>query len=469
MKRSAEASSALFTCVAFFFLSALTVLFIMEFRFLKGIMADYEQSLHQLAVNRTVLFLENLCVQAEGVARQLARQPGEGGMTPGGPGTDGLPLAHVSLLDPQAPPPVTKTAVTGVRRDDAGRLVATVVTPFQGSWLTLEFDITRAREDLAREFANGNCRVALFDPQHYPLLWPLPPEKLDHFTGQEAKIGADGVAYNISWAEVGNPPWRIYFLQKENNFDVYRIITIMLLLFALYCCLYQFLVELWRVNSARSYFEHIDFTIFNYVHEGVIISNNAGRIIFANEAAHQIFAEKKKSLHGVQVREVMGHRGENAEGKNNGPLTLKISDRTYSIAHAPLVKKGRVLGAITVIGAGEREARTCKNALNRLMEVAPLAVLYVDEGFKVAAANLLARCYLGSLDPGTSIDGVHPELANVLYRHAGARSAVPFELSGGLRGEVSYLYDAEGNYEGALVTLAGGEGASAPAHWPPAR
>ncbi|WP_051276417.1 PAS domain-containing protein [Desulfovirgula thermocuniculi] len=469
MKRSPETSSALFTCVAFFFLSALTVLFIMEFRFSKAIMADYEQSLHQLAINRTALFLENLCAQAEGAARQLARQPREGSITPGGPGTAGLSLAGASILDPEAAPPTAKTAVTGVRRDEAGRLVATVVTPFQGSWLALEFDIGRAREDLAREFLNGTCRVALFDPQRYPLLWPLPPEKLDHFTGQEARLSADGVTYNVSWAEVGDPPWRIYFFQKENNFDAYRIITVMLLLFALYCCLYQFMVELWRVNSARSYFEHIDFTIFNYVNEGVIISNNAGKIIFANDAAHQIFAGKKKSLQGVQVREILGHRGENGEEKNNGPLTLKISDRTYSIVHSPLVKKGRVLGAITVIGPGEREARTCKNVLNRLMEVAPLAAIYVDEGFRVAAANLLARCYLGSLEPGASIDGVHPELANMLYRHAGARSAVPFELAGGLRGEVSYVYDAEGNYDGALVILTGREGASAPAHWPPAR
>lgn len=78
----------------------------------------------------------------------------------------------------------------------------------------------------------------------------------------------------------------------------------------------------------------------------------------------------------------------------------------------------------------------------------------MDRNHKVVQANLMARCYLGSVEQGMSIDGVDPELAGFIYRNMGSSSIKPVLLaSRNLIAEVIYIYDEDGNYDGALVIV----------------
>jgi PAS domain-containing protein len=470
MARSAATRNAVFLFIAVFFLSAITVLFTMEFRFLKKIMTNYEESIRQIAINQTNYFLRDLEAVTERAARELARQDEKSAA-----------LDRLTMLDPRITgawiiddsgavisgtsretlkpekkwvPRGTKTLILGVDKDQTGQMTVAAATPFRNNWLVLAYRAAGFQEEMTFNFLNTACKVAVFGPNNYPVVWPFEKEALSHFSHHEGRLLVDGVWHEVSSAKVGEPPWSLFFFFPENNLNIYRTLTIMFLLLALYCCLYQFLVELWRVNSALSYFENVDFAIFNYLNEGVIITNNAGRIVFANKAAHEIFSEKKKSLKGTPLKDILGHIGNAQSGaKTYGTLTFQISDRRFEAIHAPLVKKGKVLGAITVIGSGAQE-KTCFNVLSRLIETLPMAVIYIDRHHKVAQANLLARCYWGTLEPGLSIDGVDPELAGFIYRNIGSRTIKPVKLtSSNTTAEVVYVYDEEGNYSGALVLV----------------
>ncbi len=471
MKKPLTVNSAWLMFIMLFFLSIITMLFVVEFRFLKGIMNDYEETIRQVAINKTSFFLNNLQGIAEGAAQKVDGHSDRNaalkelplfdhritgayildasGRVKNRTGslTGDLPL-HKSRLPRQG------SLILGVHTGNNGQMVVTVVTPLEKDWLALDFSIMEFQQELTQEFLDNTCKVAVFAGKETPVVWPFERELLDQFSGREEKFYAGQLTYDVSSVTVGDPPWQLYFFLRENNFDAYRIITIMLLLFALYCCLYQFLVELWGVNSARTYFENIDFNIFNHVHEGVIISNNAGRILFANQAAHDIFSARGP-LKGAKLREILGHIGDTPGEKNRyGTLTLKTADRLLEAIHSPIVKKGKVLGAVTVIGTGGREEETCGRVLCRLMEALPQGAIYVDRNHRVIQANLMARCYLGSMETGISIDAVDPELAGFIYRNMGSRSVKRVHLnSRNLNGEVIFVYDDEGIYAGTLVLL----------------
>ncbi|MCS5696414.1 PAS domain-containing protein [Desulfofundulus thermocisternus] len=473
MKKSLTVNSAWLMFIMLFFLTIITMLFVVEFRFLKGIMNDYEETIRQVAVNKTSFFLNNLRGVTEGAARKLNGRPDRNAALKELPLFDhritgayildatgrvvartGIPPGDLPLEKFRSQPPRQGSRVLGVHAGDGAQTVVTVVTPLGKEWLALDFSIMDFQQELSQEFLGNTCKVAVFAGGKNPVVWPFERELLDQFSGREEKFYAGQLTYDVSSVTVGDPPWQLYFFLRENNFDTYRIITIMLLLFALYCCLYQFLVELWGVNSARTYFENIDFNIFNHVHEGVIISNNAGRVLFANQAAHEIFSAKGP-LKGAKLREILGHIGDAPGEKNRyGTLTLKTADRLLEAIHSPIVKKGKVLGALTVIGAGGREEETCGRVLSRLMEVLPQGAVYVDRNHRVVQANLMARCYLGNLETGISIDAVDPELAGFIYRNMGSRSVKRVHLnSRQLDGEVIFVYDEEGIYAGTLVLL----------------
>ncbi|MGB9804828.1 PAS domain-containing protein [Desulfofundulus sp.] len=473
MKKSLTVNSAWLMLIMLFFLTAITMLFIVEFRFLKGIMNDYEETIRQVAVNKTNFFLNDLRGVTEGAARKLNSQPDRNAALKELPLFDhrisgacildatgrvvartGISPGDLPLEKFRSQPPRQGSRILGVHAGDGAQTVVTVVTPLGKEWLALDFSIEDFQQELTQEFLGKTCKVAVFAGGNTPVVWPFERELLDHFSGREEKFYASQQIYDVSTLATGDPPWQLYFFMRENNFDTYRIITIMLLLFALYCCLYQFLVELWGVNSARTYFENIDFNIFNHVHEGVIISNNAGRVLFANQAAHEIFSAKGP-LKGAKFKDILGHIGDVQDARDRyGTLILKTADRLLEAIHSPIVKKGKVLGALTVIGTGGREEQTYSRVLSRLMEVLPQGAVYVDHNHRVVHANLMARCYLGSLETGLSIDAVDPELAGFIYRNMGSRSVKSVHLhSRNLDGKVIFIYDDEGVYTGTLVLL----------------
>ncbi len=478
MKKSSKANNAWLMFTMLFFLSIITVLFIAGFRFLKVVMNDYEESIRQVAINKTNLFLNDLQGITDGVAKKVLRQKGEGG----GSLKELLSFDHritgIYILDDngriinQAPEgytgnymfpkeawkkrPHAGTQILGVHSDNNAQAVITMVTPLKNERLAIDYTIAGFQQELSYEFLSSTFQVAIFDNHNYPIVWPFDHNLLDQFTGREKVFSVNRIQYNIKTLQLDRLPWRLYFFQKENNFDTYRVITVMFLLFALYCCLYQFLVELWRMNSARTYFENIDFTIFNHVNEGVIVSNNAGRVLFANRAAHEIFDPKGGSLKGVKLKEFLGHIGDDHGQNKYGTMTLKTADRLLQAIHSPIIRKSKVLGALTVIRTNSKEEEIHGHALSQLINALSQGVVYIDKNHRVVQANLVANFLLGNLSPGMSIDAVDPELAGFIYQNIGSRSIKRVKLSSlNITAEVSFIYDNDGVYAGTVVMLSG--------------
>ncbi len=480
MKKSSKANNAWLMFTMLLFLSIITVLFIAGFRFLKVVMNDYEESIRQVAINKTNIFLNDLQEVTDGVAKKVLSQKDEGN----GSLKELLSFDHritgIYILNNngriihQAPEGYTNnymfpkeswkklphagTQILGVHSDNNAQAVITVVTPLKNEWLAVDYTISDFQQKLSYEFLSSTFQVAIFDNHNYPIVWPFDRNLLDQFTGREKVFSANHLQYNIKTQQLDRLPWRLYFFQKDNNFDTFRVITIMFLLFALYWCLYQLLVELWRMNSARIYFENIDFTIFNHVNEGVIVSNNAGRVLFANRAAHEIFdsGPKRGSLKGTKLEELLGHIGDDQRQNKYGTMTLKTADRLWQVVHSPITRKSKVLGALTVIRTNSKEEENRGHALSQLINASPQGVVYVDKNHRVVQANLVANFLLGSLSPGMSIDAVDPELAGFIYQNIGSRSIKRVKLSSlNVTAEVSFIYDNDGVYAGTVVMLNG--------------
>ncbi|MFZ5649315.1 MAG: PAS domain-containing protein [Bacillota bacterium] len=484
MKRFPEFKNTAPMFIVVFFLSVIIVLGIMEFGFLKNILNNHEDSIKQIAINKTTLFLNDLKAVSENAGKKYdnrGENPGEALKTisafdhrivnvyilkPDGsvraslhPRGNDVPLPVKSLIRERVS---QRATISGVHTDPSSHLniVSGLVrlpggSGEAGGTMVVDFKIDQYQKEMMHEFINKHYKIAVFDGNNYPVFWPFDKEKIGEFDGTNKRFFVNREQYNVLYSEVGDQPWRLYFFFKENNFETFRTIAILFLVFALYCCLYQLLVELWGVNSIRTYFENIDFAIFNQINEGVIITNNSGRIIFANSSAHEIFSQRKSSLVGIKLNEILGHIEDIHDEKEKSHIfTLKMPDKFLEAIHSPIIKKGKILGSLTVIRVNAKEEKTIRAVLGKFIEIIPEGVLYVDKNHEVSMANLMARCFLGSLNKGASIDVVRPDLAEAVYENIGSGSVKRIEMqSYGLICEIAPVYDDDGVYAGTLVVL----------------
>lgn len=131
-----------------------------------------------------------------------------------------------------------------------------------------------------------------------------------------------------------------------------------------------------------------------------------------------------------------------------------MPDKFLEAIHSPIIKKGKKLGSLTVIRVNAKEEKTIRAVLNKFIEIVPEGLIYADKNHEISMANLMARCYLGSLNKGDSIDVVDPDLAEAIYENIGAVSVKIIELqSYGLMCEIAPVYDDDGLYAGTLVVL----------------
>lgn len=479
MKVLLEAKNILSMVVIVFLLSIITLFGIMQFRFFTGILDSYENDMQQVVVNKTTFFLNDLTAISENAAKRIVSQEQETRSILKLISTYDYRIVNVYLLDakgnlhdalvnkPEDSENIswlgrpTQLSVSPVHVDQATHLnIVSFGRPLHykdGSqgWLVLDFSIDQFQKEIMQEFAGENFKVALFDNQGHPIIWPFDQTKLADFRSQPTKFYDHQSQFDVRKNEVGTAKWQLYFFLKETHFETFRAIAVIILVFVLYICLYQLLVEFWGVNSAKTYFENIDFAIFNQINEGVILSNNAGRIIFANKAAQEIFVERKNSLRNVKLKEILGHIDENQHLIDKSKtFTLKVSDRLLEAIHSPIIKQRKKLGSLTVIRPNVKEEKTYRNVLSRLVETIPEGVVYVDKNFEVVAANLMAKLYLGNIETGTNIYSVDPGLAAEINNHIGSRSVIRTGLSNyDLPCEIAPVYDDDGVYAGTLVVL----------------
>lgn len=481
MKRSTESKNIFSLYIIVFFLGIIIVFGIMEFRFLKNILTSYESSIEQIAINKTNSFLNDLKAVSKNAARKIELQnitiddaveiiPTYDRRITNVYLINDNNIIHSSLTNNSNLKRISNLAkklthqknkqkiiISEVINDEFSKLniISIAVPLYKNEVLIIDFNIAQYQKEVIEEFANTNYKLAVFDSQNNPIIWPFNENQLTNFNLQQSKFYVDNEQYYVTNNKVGQPPWQLYLFQKDNNFEKFRAITIIFLVFALYYCLYQLLIEFWGVNSAKTYFDNIDFAILNQVNEGVIITNNAGVITFANKAAHEFFTERKSSLINVKLKEIMGHI-EDFQGTNDNSqtLTLKTSHKLLQAIHSPIIKKGKKLGSLSVIRVNTDEEKSFKNVFNKLVKIIPEGIIYVDKNNEIVTANLMAKCYLGALDKGKSIEVIDPSLAEFICKNIDSRTINRIKLtSHDIWCDIAPVYDHDGVYTGTLLVL----------------
>ncbi|WP_235695494.1 PAS domain-containing protein [Desulforamulus hydrothermalis] len=450
----------------------------MEFRHTNNVINRYESGIVQMAVNKTNNFHEHLKTVTISIAGMLDHQPDMQRFfydniyfVPDLVNIymlkDGKILSSASNLTPDQfvislakqfePQKISDIYYAGIHLDSSSKNEAiTTLYPLKNKNATLavSFRLDRLQNELIQGFINQNYRVAVFDAANRPVLWPFEKVKAASFDLQQDTFYYDNKKYRIVMSEAGDGFWKLYFFFEANNFELYRAITVLLLVFALYVCLYELLVEFWGVNTAKTYFENIDFAIFNQINEGVIIANNSGRILFANEAAHHIFADRKNTLRNIKLKELFGNTDElPKENEGSTTLTLKFRDKLLKAIHSPIIKNNKILGSLTVIRTSNQDSAFYYQILDKLIDALPQGIVFVNKNHEIALANLIAKCYLNNLVPGTSIEVVDRNLAAFIYNQIDSRTTHRLSLSDSLNCEVTPVYDDDGIYAGTLIML----------------
>uniref|UniRef100_A0A7C2HUQ1 PAS domain-containing protein n=1 Tax=Ammonifex degensii TaxID=42838 RepID=A0A7C2HUQ1_9THEO len=481
--RRAHTILALF--LGIFFLSLVTGFFVLEFRLAKKVMGEYENSLQQTALNKIQLFISDVRAFAQSAARKLARENG----------TTGKLLEEIARQNPEiagvylvgtggeliasagggkghryqpsqafARALAGETFVTGGEsgRIEIGTPVYDAAKRLRGI-LIVAFTVSPFLQELTQEFLNPNYKVALLDNGDRPVVWPFDREKLGEFvTYQDKLYDRNFLRYNVGTARIDHTSWQMYLFLKDNNFDTYRVITIMFLLFVLYFCVYEFLVEFWKASSINSYFEDVNFTIFNHLKEGVLICNKFDRVVFANEAAHRFFADRMANLRGVALQDILAS-GCGAAGGESKKMILKNSGRMFEIVYSPIFKAGKVLGSLAVVSLSSDREKVGEHLLAKLVDLNPDGLVFVDKNHQVVMANMMANYYLGPLEKGRHLSEVSPRLATAVDNNIGSRSLNRIDIGlSGVACEIAAVYDEHGLYAGTLVFLRNAAGGHLP-------
>ncbi|MEW6574161.1 MAG: cache domain-containing protein [Bacillota bacterium] len=480
MSRFPRAKTVLALFSVIFFLSLVTVFFVVEFRLAKKVIGEYEDSLRRVTLNKIQLYVSDVRACAESTALKLGREKGitenllkdVARQNPGVTGiylvgTDGYVIASAGNGEgyPYRPSRAFERALAGevfITGGEAGRIevgapVYDAAKQLRGV-LIISYVAGPFFQELTQEFSNENYKIALLDSGNRPVVWPFDREKLEGFTAYQDKLYNRNLRYSVSAAGIKHTSWQAYFFLKDNNFDSYRVITIMFLLFVLYFCAYEFLVEFWKTSSINSYFEDVNFTIFNHLKEGVIICNKLNRIVFANEAAYRFFADRTANLRGAALPDILGPAGTLVSGESK-KMILKNADRMLEIVYSPIFKAGKMLGSLAVIGLSSDQERVCEHLLVKLVDVSSDGLVFVDKNHQIAMANMMASYYLGPLEKGRHLSEVNPRLAAAVYNNIGSRSLGRVELDlSGVICEIAAVYDDHGLYVGTLVLLRSTEG-----------
>lgn len=482
MRSSSDSKkSALPLYVLILFLSMLIIFGIFEFRFLTNILNNYESNIEQIAINKTNSLFNEVKTVSENVARKIELQNAEfNEQTVRNVASHDSHITNVYLISKNGNIKSTlnevintmaisnlafevkqkkdrRIIVSELGYDEASNLnvIRTAVALDNGGVLVLDYRIDEYQKEIIEEFSTTDFKVAIFDVKNKPIVWPFTEEYLANFSPTEDKFYFKNEPYLIINNDANATQWQVLLFKKDTKFEQYRSITIILLVFALYYCLYQLLVELWGVNTAKSYFDNIDFAILNQINEGIIISNNAGTIVFANKAAHEIFSDRRHALVNVKLSKVMGHIDIFPTDKNDDQkFLLKTSESVWETIHSPIIKKGRRLGALSIIRINASEQKSYRHIFSTLLKTIPEGVIYVDADNIIVTANLMAKCYLGSLDQGKNIDTLDAALADAIHKNINTRSFSRFEIKPhSLWCDIAPVYDNDSAYIGSLIVL----------------
>lgn len=456
--------------IAVFFLSLITGFFVLQFRLVSKVLGGYESALQDTARRKVELYVDGLRAFAAHAARQAGGEaPALRDIASRDERVRGVRLVRPDGYVAAAVPgpqgyiyggsPAFDRALAGeafVAGGDAGQ--ATVGAPVRDAAgrvtgvLLVDFSLAPFLNELTQEFYHRDYRIALADAGNRPLLWPFAREKLESFASYEDRFDDGNARYRVGRVEIPHTSWQLYFFLRDYNFETQRVVTILVLLFALYFSLYEFLVGFLRASSINSYFEDVNFAVFNHLREGVIICNNLNRIVFANEAAQRFLAGYRPNLRGAKLEDILGPAGVEMGGENRKVL-LRTGEDLLEVVSSPIFKEGRMLGSLVVLGPAAEQEKAAGQVLAKFFDISRDGLVYVDRNHQVAMANIMANCYLGPLEKGTHIREVEPRLAEALEENAGSHSLAKVDLGTSVSCEIAPVYDEQGRYTGALVLL----------------
>jgi len=457
-----------------FFVLLIILFFVLEFRFLKKIMVEYEDNIQRIVLSETYSFMHELEFYTDTTAKRLSGEDSLrdrkllGEIAAENPRViDALYLnehgyVRHSLRGPESylyPVSGFKQAAPGspflfciVERGRVDELcVASAVDSQSGAdgYLLVTYRINDLQQKFILKYATQKLKIALVDNAGNPLVWPFAEDMITILAPDRDSFTADNVRYSIQQAELDKSNINVLFFHQDTHFDTYRIIAIMFLLFALYFLIYHFIVEFFKINNVNSYFENIDFNIFNHLQEGIIIANNAGRLVFANSEAYKIFAGKRIETGKTVLSELIGP----LEGQN-GRLTLKKSDDLLEIILSPIIKNGRQLGSLAVIGPDSEREKLCHNAMGRVFEHLVDGLVFVDRECKIVASNMMARYYLGNLQDGMNLGEINTELMALVEKHIGSSKPIREKLAwSDAPCELLPVFDGNGLYAGTIIFI----------------
>ncbi len=450
-------------------LTLIILFFILEFRFVKGIIDKNEDNVRQIVLNELNVYLHGLQYATEDAAKSLGRvdEPERRALlrdiAARSPAIEEIYLLNYrgEILNSlsgkevgmQKPLPAVPDR-SGYEIIKNGRVAGLgLAAPITGGsagpgYLIIEYNTSDFQNNFLLKYSTDKLKVGVAGRAGHFMVWPFDREALNHFNPERESIKAQGSMYLVSQVSLDDFPCQVFFFDQDHNFDTYRIITIMFLLFMLYFLIYQFIIELLQLNSINSYFDNIDFNIFNNLKEGIIIANQFGKVVFANGIIYEIFAEKRIVFNETRLKEIIG--------PIDGPdrIMLKKTGDLLEIVSFPIVKNGKMLGSMVVISPSREKEKLRGYALGGIVELLQEGVIFVDRENKIMVFNMMAVYYLGHMTNEMNINEVNAELANLIESNIGSPSLTRAGLScGDVHCELKPVYGANGSYAGTIVFI----------------
>lgn len=456
-----------------FFISLMIIFFVLEFRFLKNIMVDYENNIKRIVLGEMQSFQHELELYTDIVATRLTGDNSRDELMLADMASTNNRMVDIKILNKDGkvlcslregegytyPREEFKQARQGrpysFTISQGGRVSEVAVAARLAEdldpehYLLVFYRINDLQHKFLMQYTTNKMKIALVDNNNRLVVWPFTTPGLTEFPADRTSYSAAGAQYDIQRTALAGSNLQVLFFFRDDHFDTYRIMVIMLLLFALYFLIYHFIVEAANINNVNSYFDDINFNVFNNLQEGIILTNNNGVLVFANNAVYQIFDGKKITPGKTALEDLIGPVDE-----AGGKMTLKKSDSLLDIIRSPIIKNGKMLGSLVVIGPDREWESLCQRAMGRVFEHLQDGLVFVDREGKIVACNMMARYYLGNLDDGMKIDEVSTELTSLVEKHIGSTHMVREKLTwSGVFCELLPVLDGNGLYAGTLIFI----------------
>lgn len=315
----------------------------------------------------------------------------------------------------------------GVIRDDHIRQIVVTSAIREGTqqvcYLTIYFSTNDFEKEFLRKYSTDKFKVAILDEKENPLVWPFEQTSLLEFQPGQDRFQSHEVEYDTYVSGLEDTPLKLYFFFRDIDLGLYLIIPLVIFLFGLCFYTYRYATEMIKNHNFNLFFDDVDFSRLNALDIGILVTNQSEKVVFANEAAHSLFPEKK--IHKTTpLNDVIP-----GLGNTNTKITLKKSDNLLEIISFPYLKNGDFLGSIIGIHSCTEKTKLCAQLMEQILELVPYGVMFLDRENNILTTNPTARSRFSGVKKGSHISEYHPALAALIEHNTGTGSPSETTLS----------------------------------------